>query len=102
VLIHGAAGGVGSALLQLGRLAGLEMYGTCSPRGAGAVSDLGGIPIDYRNQDFVEKVHRLTSAGVDAVFDPIGVLTSGIRARLCVPAGGWWATAFRRRYEGKG
>ena len=28
VLIHGAAGGVGSALLQLGRLAGLEMYGT--------------------------------------------------------------------------
>jgi NADPH:quinone reductase len=30
VLIHGAAGGVGSALLQLGRLAGLEMYGTCS------------------------------------------------------------------------
>ena len=34
VLIHGAAGGVGSALLQLGRLAGLEMYGTCSSRGA--------------------------------------------------------------------
>ncbi len=46
VLIHGAAGGVGSALLQLGRLAGLEMYGTCSSRGASAVSDLGGIPID--------------------------------------------------------
>src|SRR5947207_10106946 len=36
VLIHGAAGGVGSALLQLGRLAGLEMYGTCSSRGASA------------------------------------------------------------------
>ena len=33
VLIHGAAGGVGTALLQLGRLAGLEMYGTCSSRG---------------------------------------------------------------------
>ena len=33
VLIHGAAGGVGSALLQLGRLAGLEMYGTCSSEG---------------------------------------------------------------------
>src|SRR6201982_2444958 len=43
VLIHGAAGGVGSALLQLGRLAGLEMYGTCSSGGASAVSDLGGI-----------------------------------------------------------
>jgi NADPH:quinone reductase-like Zn-dependent oxidoreductase len=71
-LIHGAAGGVGSALLQLGRLAGLEMYGTCSSRGAPAVSDLGGIPIDYRHQDFVEEIHRLTSDGVDVVFDPIG------------------------------
>ena len=72
VLIHGAAGGVGSALLQLGRLAGLEMYGTCSPRGAAAVSELGGIPIDYRDQDFVDEIHRLTSDGVDVVFDPIG------------------------------
>src|SRR5881296_1573561 len=72
VLIHGAAGGVGSALLQLGRLAGLEMYGTCSSRGAAAVSDLGGIPIDYQHQDFVKEIHRLTSEGVDVVFDPIG------------------------------
>jgi NADPH2:quinone reductase len=71
-LIHGAAGGVGTALLQLGRLAGLEMYGTCSSRGAQAVTDLGAIPIDYRQQDFVNEIHRLTSNGVDAVFDPIG------------------------------
>ena len=72
VLIHGAAGGVGSALLQLGRLAGLEMYGTCSSRGASAVSDLGAIPIDYQNQDFVKEIHRLTGEGVDVVFDGIG------------------------------
>ena len=72
VLIHGAAGGVGSALLQLGRLAGLEMYGTCSARGARAVADLGGIPIDYQQLDFVTEIHRLTGAGVDAVFDGIG------------------------------
>jgi NADPH2:quinone reductase len=72
VLIHGAAGGVGSALLQLGRLAGLEMYGTCSSRGASAVSDLGGTPIDYQHSDFVKEIHRLTSEGVDAVFDSIG------------------------------
>jgi NADPH2:quinone reductase len=72
VLIHGAAGGVGSALLQLGRLAGLEMYGTCSPRGAQAVRDLGGIPIDYQNQDFVNEIQRLTGEGVDVVFDGIG------------------------------
>jgi NADPH2:quinone reductase len=72
VLFHGASGGVGTALLQLGRLAGLEMYGTCSSQGAAAVSELGGIPIDYRNQDYVKEIHRLTSEGVDAVFDPIG------------------------------
>jgi NADPH:quinone reductase len=71
-LIHGAAGGVGSALLQLGQLAGLEMYGTCSSRGVSAVSALGGIPIDYQHQDFVEEIHRLTSEGVDVVFDSIG------------------------------
>jgi NADPH:quinone reductase len=71
-LIHGAAGGVGTALLQLGRLVGLEMYGTCSLRGASAVSDLGSIPIDYEHQDFVNEIHRLTSEGVDVVFDSIG------------------------------
>ena len=71
-LIHGAAGGVGTALLQLGRLAGLEMYGTCSSRGARTVSHLGGIPLDYQNQDFVKEIHRLTDGGVDVVFDGIG------------------------------
>ena len=72
VLIHGASGGVGSALLELGRLAGLEMYGTCSSRGASAVSNLGGIPIDYQNQDFVEEIHRRTGQGVELVFDSLG------------------------------
>ena len=72
VLIHGAAGGVGSALLQLGRLAGLQMFGTCSSRGASAVSELGGVPIDYEHLDFVKEIQRLTSEGVDVVFDSIG------------------------------
>lgn len=72
ILIHGAAGGVGSALLQLGRLVGLEMYGTCSARGTSAVSTMGGIPIDYQRQDFVKEIHRLTRDGVEAVFDSIG------------------------------
>jgi NADPH2:quinone reductase len=71
-LIHGAAGGVGTALLQLGRLAGLEMYGTCSPSSAPVVSELGAVPIDYRRLDFVKEIHRLTGEGVDVVFDHIG------------------------------
>ncbi len=48
------------------------MYGTCSSRGASAVSDLGASPIDYQQQDFVEVVQRITGDGVDVVFDPIG------------------------------
>ncbi|MFC0771329.1 medium chain dehydrogenase/reductase family protein [Terrimonas alba] len=72
VLIHGAAGGVGTALLQLGRLAGLEMYGTCTSADAAAVSDMGCTPIDYEHQDFVKEIHRLTGDGVDAVFESIG------------------------------
>ena len=72
VLIHGASGGVGTAFLQLGRLAGVEMYGTCSAQAAEVVRELGATPIDYRNSDFVQEIHRLTGDGVDAVFDGIG------------------------------
>jgi NADPH2:quinone reductase len=72
VLIHAAAGGIGTALLQLGRLVDLEMYGTASARKHELVSGLGATPIDYRNVDFVEEVLRLTGDGVDVVFDGIG------------------------------
>jgi NADPH:quinone reductase-like Zn-dependent oxidoreductase len=67
VLIHGAAGGVGTAALQLGKLAGLKMFGTASKPKHELVAALGGIPIDYRSEDFVQR-----AAGVNAVFDPIG------------------------------
>jgi NADPH2:quinone reductase len=72
VLIHGASGGVGTALLQLGRIAGLEMYGTCSAHAAAKVAELGGIPIDYKAQDFVTEIRRLAGDGVDVVFESIG------------------------------
>lgn len=72
MLIHGASGGVGSAMLQLAKLAGVTMYGTCSAQGAGVVQEMGGIPIDYKKTDFVKEIHRLTGDGVDAVFDGIG------------------------------
>jgi NADPH:quinone reductase-like Zn-dependent oxidoreductase len=66
-LIHGAAGGVGTAALQLGALVGLKMFGTASKLKHDLVAALGGIPIDYRTEDFGQR-----AAGVDAVFDPIG------------------------------
>ena len=52
VLIHAAAGGIGTALLQLGRLVDLEMYGTASARKHELVSSLGATPIDYRQRRF--------------------------------------------------
>ncbi len=67
VLIHGAAGGVGTAALQLGSLDGLKMFGTASKPKHALVAELGGIPIDYRTEDFVQR-----AAGVNAVFDPVG------------------------------
>ncbi|MFC2077308.1 medium chain dehydrogenase/reductase family protein [Candidatus Bipolaricaulota bacterium] len=72
VLVHGAAGGVGTALLQLGKLAELEMYGTASKHNHVFVSSLGATPIDYRSEDFVKRIRKLTDGGVDVVFDPIG------------------------------
>jgi NADPH2:quinone reductase len=72
VLIHSAGGPVGTALLQLGGLCGVEMYGTASKRKHDLVSSLGAIPIDYKAADFVDEIRRLTGNGVDIVFDGIG------------------------------
>jgi NADPH2:quinone reductase len=102
VLIHGAAGGVGTALLQLGRLAELEMYGTCSSRNAPAVSDLGGVPIDYQLQDFVKEVQRLTGEGVDVVFDPIGGTHLWHSRRALRPGGRVVGYGLRSSLRGEG
>ena len=72
ILIHGAAGGVGTALLELGRLAETTMYGTASSAKHPVVAAFGATPIDYRSEDFVQAIRRLHPDGIDAVFDPIG------------------------------
>lgn len=72
VLITGASGGVGTALLQLGRLANLTMYGTASQRNHDILTELDAIPIDYRTQDFVQVIRKNEPNGLDFVFDGIG------------------------------
>ena len=72
ILIHGSGGAVGTAMVQLGKLLDLEMYGTASKSKHELVKRLGATPIDYRDEDFVERIYSLTGDGVDAVFDPIG------------------------------
>lgn len=71
-LFHGAAGGVGTAMLQLAGLSGVKLYGTVSGGKMDTVRRFGGIPIDYRRTDFVQELRRLEPDGVRAVFDPVG------------------------------
>ena len=70
VLVHGAAGRVGVAALELGALAGLHMFGTCSGRDKAAVERLGAVAIDYRNEDFLAVVRE--AGGVDVIVDSLG------------------------------
>ena len=72
LLVHGAAGGVGTAVLQLGRIAGLELYGTGSETQTRVISALGATPVDYTKDGFVERIRELTGDGVDVVLDGIG------------------------------
>jgi NADPH:quinone reductase-like Zn-dependent oxidoreductase len=72
ILLHGAGGAVGTAMLQLGKALGLEMFGTASASKHDLISELGATPIDYKTEDFVERIRSDKSDGVDAVFDPIG------------------------------
>jgi NADPH:quinone reductase-like Zn-dependent oxidoreductase len=67
-LVHGAAGAVGQALLVLGTLAGLELWGTARGEHAALVRELGGTPIDYQREDFT----RVVAGGFDVVFDGVG------------------------------
>jgi len=68
VLVHGAAGAVGQALLVLCRLAGLHVWGAANSRHANLVRELGATPIEYDREDFT----RAVPGGFDVVFDGIG------------------------------
>jgi NADPH:quinone reductase-like Zn-dependent oxidoreductase len=72
VLVIGASGGCGTAFLDLGRLAGLKMYGLASGSKSATLTQFGAIPIDYRNQDFVEEIRRVEPEGLDCICDGMG------------------------------
>ncbi len=72
LLVHGAAGGVGGAAVQLGRALGANIAATCSADAVDQVREAGAnVVLDYRAQDFARVL-----AGVDVVFDPIGGQTN--------------------------
>lgn len=74
VLIHGAAGGVGSYAVQLAKAAGAYVFATCGDYAAALAASLGAdTVIDYSSEDFAQVVARETGgAGVDIVFDAAG------------------------------
>jgi NADPH:quinone reductase-like Zn-dependent oxidoreductase len=75
VLIHAVAGGVGTAAVQVGKLLGIEMYGTSSSdEKLQRVKEMGlQHAINYKKQDYEQAIRELThSEGVDAVFEMLG------------------------------
>ena len=92
ILVIGASGTVGTAMLDLARHFGLKAIGTCSAANLAAVERFGATAIDYRAGDFVASVRELTAgrvggAGVDAAFDAIGGSHFG-RSFACLAPGG--------------
>ncbi|MFJ3485473.1 NAD(P)H-quinone oxidoreductase [Pseudomonas sp. NPDC090202] len=74
VLVHAAAGGVGSAAVQLARATGARVFATTDASKRQAVEQLGAdVVIDYKSEDFAEVIARETDGrGVDVIIDFIG------------------------------
>src|SRR5262249_10567883 len=72
IVVLGAAGGVGSTLVQLACDAGIRVIGTAGPAQQDRVRELGAIPIDYRSANVPARVRYLAPGGVAAVFDHVG------------------------------
>jgi NADPH:quinone reductase-like Zn-dependent oxidoreductase len=72
IVVLGAAGGVGSTLVQLARHAGVTVIGTAGPAQQDRLRELGAIPVDHRSEDVPARVRELAPDGVQAVFDHVG------------------------------
>ncbi|MFN2118937.1 MAG: medium chain dehydrogenase/reductase family protein [Anaerolineales bacterium] len=72
ILLIGASGGVGTAFLELGRIAGLKMYGLASPAKHGVLRSQGVLPVDYHAEDYARVVRTAEPGGVDYVFNGMG------------------------------
>jgi len=70
IFVHALSGAVGGALLRLGQLQGVQVFGTASSKKHDELRQLGAITFDYTNQKWIAAIQEL--GGVDAVFDPLG------------------------------
>ena len=83
LLVSGASGGVGSAVLQIARSRGIVVIGTASARNQGYVRSLGAIPTVY-GEGLIERVRALAPEGIDAALDIAG---SGVIPELIALTG---------------
>ena len=72
ILVHGAGGAVGTALLQIATVMGVKVYGTGSSSKQKLITDLGAVSIDYKNESISDRILKMEPEGIDAVFDAIG------------------------------
>ncbi|MEU1851555.1 NADP-dependent oxidoreductase [Streptomyces sp. NPDC019990] len=86
VLVHAAAGGVGSLAVQLGVHLGLRVIGTASEPNHDFVRSLGGEPVTY-GEGLGGRVRGLAPEGVDAVFDTVGGDALKVSANVLAPEG---------------
>ncbi len=82
ILVHGANGGVGTVLCQLGRHFGLRVIGTSSRRHHEGLRAMGVEPVDYDAPDLAERIRALAPDGVDAAFDHLGLESARMSYRL--------------------
>ncbi|MFD9885568.1 medium chain dehydrogenase/reductase family protein [Streptomyces alboflavus] len=87
IVVLGANGGVGSALVQLARIAGVRVIGTASRRHHDKLRALGVTPVDYRDPDLYGRLRGLAPQGVAAVFDHVGGEGVVDSFRLLAPGG---------------
>lgn len=88
VLIHGAAGGVGIAAVQLARARGLVIFGTAGPAKQEFLRRMGvDHAIDYEKNDFVQVIRKFASDGIEMVMDPIGGKSFARSAECLGPMG---------------
>jgi NADPH:quinone reductase-like Zn-dependent oxidoreductase len=87
ILVHGGAGAVGLAFLQLGRLHGVEMVSTASAANLPLLERYGAVAVDYRAANYDEQLRAAAGAGFAAAFDGIGGASFRRSFRLLHPGG---------------
>lgn len=87
ILVFGANGGVGGILIQLAQHHGARIIGAASSRHHAALRASGVIPVDYNDPDLSATVRAIAPAGIDAVFDNIGGVTTRAAWKLLAPGG---------------